>query len=127
VAIEKTLGAGGAMAAQALFKLGRFAEVIKLAGHYPGDLMPDTLYGRALALFKLGMRKRADNALMKAIDILPLVRKELLKKRHRLPRTARPGFVTIGGPDEAYYYWQQWGIFWQADPEALKWLKECYT
>jgi tetratricopeptide (TPR) repeat protein len=112
-----------AVAAQALFRLGGFEEVIKLAGHYPDDLMPDILYGRALALFKLGMRKRADKALMKAIEILPLVRKELLKKRHRLPRTARPDRVTIGGPDEAYYYWQEWGPFWQDNPEALGWLK----
>jgi tetratricopeptide (TPR) repeat protein len=114
-----------AVAVQALFRLDRFEEVIKLTGRYPGDLMPDTLYGRALALFKLGMRKRADKALMKAIEILPLVRKELLKKRHRLPKSARPDLVTIGGSDESYYYWQQWGSLWQSVPEAFEWLKSC--
>jgi hypothetical protein len=57
------------------------------------------------------------------VEYLPLVRKELLKTRHRLPRIARPYVVTLGGADEAYYYWEQCGRFWEEDPEALEWLR----
>ena len=52
-----------------------------------------------------------------------MVRKELLKMRHRLPRDARPDVVTMGGADEAYYYWENWGRFWEEDSKALEWLR----
>jgi len=112
-----------AMAILALFKLGRLEDVLKIAEQYRGDVMPETLYGRALALFKLGRRREASIALKEAVRHLPLVRKELLKTRHRLPRTARPDVVTVGGADEAYYYWEHWGQFWEEDSEAAKWLR----
>ena len=86
--------------------------------------MPETLYGRALALFKLGRRREATIALKEAIEYLPLVGKELLKTRHRWPKTAWPGVITVGGADEAYDYWERWEQFWKEDPEALEWLRE---
>jgi len=113
-----------AMAEEALFKLGRFEDALEIAKQYPNDIMPETLYGRALALFKLGQRQEATVALQEAIEYLPLVAKELLKTKHRLPRTARPNMVTVGGADEAYYYWEDWGQFWEEDSEALEWLRE---
>ena len=112
-----------AMAEGALFKLGRLEDALKITEQYPDDVMPETLYGRALALFKLGRRREATIALKEAVEYLPLVRKELLKTRHRLPRTARPDRVTVGGADEAYYYWEHMGQFWEEDPEALEWLR----
>jgi tetratricopeptide (TPR) repeat protein len=112
-----------AMAEEALFKLGRLEDALEITEQYREDVMPETLYGRALALFKLGRRREASVALKQAIRYLPLVRKELLKTGHRLPRTARPDMVSVGGADEAYYYWQHWGQFWEEDPEALEWLR----
>ncbi|MCX5990896.1 MAG: tetratricopeptide repeat protein [Chloroflexi bacterium] len=112
-----------AMAEEALFKLGRLEDALKITEQYPDDVMSETLYGRALALFKLGRRREATIALKEAVEYLPLVRRELLKTRHHLPRTARPGFVTLGGADEAYYHWKHWGQFWEEAPEALEWLR----
>ncbi len=112
-----------AMAEEALFKLGRLEEALKITEQYRADMMPETLYGRALALFKLGRRREATMALEKAIKYLPLVRKELLKTKRRLPSTARPDVVMVGGTDEAYYYWEHWGRFWEEDPDALEWLR----
>ncbi|MCD6359045.1 MAG: tetratricopeptide repeat protein [Dehalococcoidia bacterium] len=112
-----------AMVQEALFKLDRFEDALEIARQYPNDIMPETLYGRALALFKLGRRREATAALQKATKYLPLVRKELLKTRHHLPRIARSNVVTIGGADEAYYYWEQWGRFWKEDDGALEWLR----
>ena len=112
-----------ALAEQALFKLGRLEEALKITEQYRDDAIPETLYGRALALFKLGRQREAAVALKEAVEYLPLVSKELLKPTHRLPRTARPDMVTLGGADEAYYYWEHWGQFWEEDPEALEWLR----
>ncbi len=113
-----------ATAQGALFKLGRFEDALKIAKQYPNDIMPETLYGRALALFKLGRRQEATVALQEAVEHLPLVGKELLKTKHRLPKTARPDMVTVGGADEAYYYWEHLGRFWEEDAEVLEWLRE---
>ena len=111
------------MAVEALFKLGKFEEIIKITDQYRNDIMAETLYGRAIAFFELGLRKEATAALSTAIKYLPVVGKELLKKRHRLPKTARPDRVTIGGADEAYYYWEHWGQFWEKDPGVFEWLR----
>jgi tetratricopeptide (TPR) repeat protein len=108
---------------EALFRLDRWEDALKITQHYPRDIMPETLYGRALALFKLGRRRQATPALKQAVAYLPLVRKELLKTKHRPPRTDRPDMVAVGGADEAYYYWEGSGRFWKEDPLAMEWLR----
>ncbi len=112
-----------AMVVQALFELGRFEDALKITEQYIDDAMPETLYGRALALFKLGRKREATATLKKAVKYLPLVAKELLKTRHHLPKTASPDVVTLGGTDEAYYYWEHSGHFWEEDHKALEWLR----
>ena len=92
-----------AIAVESLFKLGRFEDALEITIQYPDDMMPETRYGRALTLFKLGQRQKANVALREAIKYLPLVAKEFLKVKHRLPKTAIPDAVTMGGADEAYY------------------------
>ncbi|MFC1982358.1 tetratricopeptide repeat protein [Chloroflexota bacterium] len=113
-----------AVAVQALFKLGRFEDALELTKQYPEDVIPEVLYGRALALFKLGQRQEASVALREAIGYIPLVAKELLKVKHHLPETAMLDAVTVGGADEAYYYWEHCGQFWEEDTEALEWLRK---
>ena len=113
-----------AMAEEALFELGRFADALEITKQYPDDAMAETLYGRALALFKLGRRREATRALKRAIEYLPRVGKELLTTRHRLPRTVWEGMITVGGADEAYEYWERWKQFWKGEPEALEWLRK---
>lgn len=112
-----------AIAAEALFKLGRFEDALRIIEKYREDVLPEILYGRALALFRLGQRQEATVALRQAIEYLPLVGMELLETEHHLPNGAWPEGVTVGGADEAHYYWQRWGEFWE-DDEALKWLRE---
>ena len=57
-----------AIAVQALFKLGRFEDALEITKQYPDDVMPETLYGRALALFKLGQRQEASVALRRLLS-----------------------------------------------------------
>jgi len=113
-----------AIAVEALFKLSRFEDALEIIKQYPDDVMPETLYGRALALFKLGQRQEASVALQEAIEYLPRVAKELLKVQHRLPKTSMSDAVTMGGVDEAYYYWEHYGQFWGENTQALEWLRK---
>ena len=112
------------LAVAMLFALKRPEEVIQVCAAYPEDAMPETAYGRALALFQLGRDKDATTALQEAIHWLPLVAKELLKAKHRRPKSAMPGYITLGGADEAYEYWQRHGRFWEETAGALTWLAE---
>jgi tetratricopeptide (TPR) repeat protein len=110
------------MAVESLFKLGRFEDILKITDKFRWDIMPDTLYGRALALFRLNQRKKATLALKRAVLDFPMVGRELLKKRHKIPQT--PGFRMMRGDDEeAYEYWSRFGQFWEEDPEACEWLE----
>jgi len=113
-----------ALALEALFQVGRFQETLDITKQYPDDAMSETMYGQALALFKLKRRREATTALKKALKYSPLVAKELLKTKHRLPKIASPDVVTLGGTDEAYYYREHWGRFWEEDSEALEWLRK---
>lgn len=112
-----------AVAIEALFRLGRLEEALKITERYSDDAMPETLYGRALVLFKLGHRREATIALKEAVRYLRLVRRELLKKSHRLPKSDKHSMVTLGGADEAYYYWERWGRFWGEESKAIEWLR----
>ncbi len=113
-----------AVVQELLFTMGRFEEALWISEHYPSDIMPETLYGRALALFKLGRRREATRALKEAVDYRPLVRKELLKKTHRRPKSEWPDLIAVGSAGEAHEYWRTWRRIWEADPEALEWLRE---
>ena len=113
-----------ALAIEALFRLGTWEEASEIAGQYPDDVMPETLYGRALAFFMLGRRREATLGLKKAIRYLPQVANELLKTRHRRPKPRRQDAEVVGGSDEAYYYWERSGRSWESERDALEWLRE---
>jgi len=111
-----------AMALEALFHLDRWKEAFDLTMRYPDDILCETLYGRALALFKLGDQRLRRLALSEAVGIRPRVKAELLKEKHRRPRASSPFGVALGSAEEAYEYWQRYGRFWKQDPAALEWL-----
>ena len=86
------------------FPLNSPEEVLNVCDKYPEEGLAEILYGRPLALFQLGKREEAEKAMKEAIRLLPLVAKELIKMRHRKPKSAMPGYIKWGGADEAYEY-----------------------
>ena len=55
---------------------------------------------------------------------LPLVGKEILKKRHPKPKSYTEGYITLGGPDQAYEYWRYFGKYWSASESAMNLLRQ---
>ena len=106
-----------------LLAADRDVEAVDLAERYPDDLFPETTYGHALALYRLGRTPEADEAVKAAIDNLPAVAVELLKDTHRAPRDAHPGYESVGGADQAYNYWEADGHPWESSGGALDWLR----
>ncbi|MBT9160979.1 MAG: hypothetical protein DDT26_02276 [Dehalococcoidia bacterium] len=68
------------------FILERPWEVLGISQQYPEDIMSEVIYGRVLALYQLGLKAEAKTALGEAVEYLPLVAKELIKKRHTRPK-----------------------------------------
>lgn len=106
------------------FALGQPEKVLAVCNRFRGDGLAAVQYGRGLALYQLGRIPEAIEALREAVEDKPYVAKELVKKTHRLPRDINPGFVTMGGKDEAFYYWEEQGEYWLETPGAIALVAE---
>ena len=111
-----------ALAIDCYFRLGKPEKVVSLCKRYRGDTMEQVLYGRPLALFQLRKIEDAKAALEIAINCLPNVASELLKKTHRPPAGLNPQYVTVGGADQAFYYWKDHGQYWKMTEGALEFV-----
>jgi tetratricopeptide (TPR) repeat protein len=99
-------------------------NVVKHCRQHQDDSFPEITYSHALALVMIGQSKIAKTVLQEAVENLPLVKKELLKKRHPRPKGMSPDTISYGGADQAYAYWQQYGEYWEATPAAMDLLRE---
>ncbi|MDA8339807.1 MAG: tetratricopeptide repeat protein [Nitrospiraceae bacterium] len=112
-----------ALEIQSNLALEQYSEVLSICAEYPDDTMTDTLYGRALALYRIGKLQEAEEALKEAITYLPLVAKELIKRQHTPVYGSMPGTITHGGADEAYEYWQRVGKYWSKTEDTLDFVR----
>lgn len=103
------------------FSTGRPEAVVELCQKYD-DPAPEISYSLALAYVLLDQTSQARMALDEAVSYMPLVRAELLKKRHDRPRDMHDGYITHGGRDQAYVYWQEYGGFWRPCARAMELL-----
>ncbi len=106
------------------FELKEPEGVLSVCRQFPDDGMEHLVYGKALALFQLGPPQEAGEALDFAAKCYPLIAAELSKTRHRKPRRMYKGRITMGGPDQAYVYWQDHGKYWADTPGAIEFLKQ---
>ena len=111
------------LAINCYFHLKRPWDVLEISQHYPNDMMAGVIYGRALALYQQGRKADAELALSDAIDSLPLVAKELTKNQHRRPSKFYTDSITVGGADEAYHYWLDYGKYWKKTPGAIDFVR----
>lgn len=112
------------LAVDCYFRLGQPDGVLEICERFPEDGMEGVLYGRPLALYRLGKAERARAALAEAIENLPLVAQELVKKRHRKPKDMRLDRVALWSPEQAYLYWKEQGSYWEETPGALDLLRK---
>jgi tetratricopeptide (TPR) repeat protein len=114
-----------ALAIDCHFRMEHPEQVLEVCDQYPNDGLEQVIYGRALALLQLGRQAEAEQALTEAVEWLPLVGEELVKKRHRPPPNLNPDYVIHGGADQAYYYWKDQGQHWKNTPGAVELVREC--
>ena len=109
---------------QCWFEVRDAGAVIDLCERYAGDGMPEILYSKALALALAKRAPEARAALQTCVSRLPLVAKELLSRKHPEPERTRSGAITLGGADQAWEYWKEYGRYWRKSKSAMALLRE---
>ena len=112
-----------ALAIQSFFCLRQHGNVLEICKVYPDDCLPDTLYGRAMAYFLIDDRKNADKSLKQAIKYLPKIAQEIIKDKHRKPKSMSTRHIRVGGEDDAYDYWQRNKKLWMGAIGAIDWVR----
>lgn len=102
-----------------LIELGRPREAIDIAAAYPDDFA-EIEYGRVLALFVDQQAEAAQASLRKAVERWPKAWKMLHAANPKQPRSKNPGYITVGGDDEAWHYRIDHRDLWQSTG-ALRW------
>ena len=101
---------------------GDDAGALALADQYPDEIQPEILFGRALALYRLGRQEEAGTALQIAIQRLPKVIDYLYRKQIREPEL-QPDSIQIGGDDQAWLYRQAMRDTWLQTAGVREWLQ----
>lgn len=101
---------------------GDLLSIVRICKEFPDDYSPELMYTHSLALILLGETEKAKIQLENAKSAFPLVSKELKKKRHSKPKSSIQGLVTMGGADQAYEYWKQYGKYWVNSEQAMSLL-----
>lgn len=105
---------------------GNDQEALDLADEYVFDGTPEIVYGRVLALFRMGRKKEASDALLCAYNSLPLVAEFLVKKSAPKPKPGQFG-IEMGGREEAWIYRDSLRDVWLATPGCMDWLAQQLT
>lgn len=106
------------------FETNDVAAVVEHCQRYAGDQSPEILYSKALALAILKRTKEARATIDEGVAARPLVARELLRSRHVEPERKYPGSITVGGADEAWEYWRNYGEYWRKSKLAMTLLRE---
>lgn len=108
------------------FETKQFSKVIEISKAYSNDATVDILYGKILAKYYLG-RNDYEEDLRNAVKSYPKVAKEIIRMSHVRPAKEYIGktqVITLGGDDEAFYYWENYGLFWLQAIDLHERLKE---
>jgi len=113
-----------ALVVECNFELNRPESVLELCDRFRNDALEQLVYGRPLALFQLSRGTEAAKAFRGAKQSYPLIAEELMKKRHACPEGWQEERITLGGADQAYAYWKEFGKFWRKTPGALAFARK---
>lgn len=99
--------------------------MLSLAKQYPSDITPSVAYGEALSYFKKGDVEKATKKLKSCMKYSPLCAKILLQDKPKKPKSSMPGYIHVGGADQAYEFWKTQGQAkaWQEE-KVKQWLGE---
>jgi tetratricopeptide (TPR) repeat protein len=110
------------VAVNELLNENRDEEALELCQRYPEDLMVEIVFGRVLALYRMGQQGAAINVLQLALQDKPKVMDYLLRDKISKPRIDLDR-VALGGADEAWLYRDAMRMTWIHTVGLVGWLK----
>jgi tetratricopeptide (TPR) repeat protein len=113
-----------ALVVECSFEMKRPEAVLALCDRFAHDALEQLVYGRPLALFQLDRKTEAARAFRRAKKFYPLIARELTQDTHVRPEGWQEERITLGGADQAYAYWKEFGKFWRKTPGALAFAEE---
>lgn len=99
-------------------------RALEVADNFPGDTMPDILYGRVLALYRSGRKEEALDAAREAKSQRPKVASYLISPQRKEPRESSRFGIEAGGRLEAWEYRADMREIWKETRGILTWLKK---
>ncbi len=97
----------------------QYQKIIQLCDSYAEDMLANIAFGKVLAYCYQDKLDKAEKEWHIAKDNLPEVAHEILKKRHPRPRGIDNSYgIEIGSKDQAYFYWQDMGEWWEGNATA---------
>jgi len=97
---------------------------LAIADNFPGDTMPEILYGRVLALYRSGRNEEALNAAQEAKGKRPKVAASLISSQQKEPRESSRFGIEVGSRQEAWEYREDMREIWKETRGILTWLKK---
>ncbi|MHB8547487.1 MAG: tetratricopeptide repeat protein [Nitrosotalea sp.] len=105
------------------FEAGDMQSVLELCNKYADDSTPAILFGRVLALFKVGRMDEAERALREAVRYGGNVALEIMAKKHRKFKETGIGYVECGSKKEAGLYWNDFERYWDKTAGAVEFVR----
>jgi len=99
-------------------------KALGMAENFPDDIMPEILYGRVLALYRLGRKDEALVAAREAKQEMPKVASYLVSPQRKEPKESSPFGIISGGKREAWEYREEMRETWKTTRGILTWLKK---
>ena len=96
--------------------------MLSLCRQYPNDCTEHLIYGKALALFRIGEMTNSAKTLHQAIEFYPLIVKKLLKNKGGRGAIVLEQHITLGSKEQAYLYWESDGACWAQTSGAIRFL-----
>ncbi len=115
------------LAIKCFFELKAPKSVLEICDQYQEDTLPCILWGRALAWYQLNSLDNAAKSIVFAKNLMPKAGKKLLLKTNPKPKTLNNNTFIHGGNDQAYYYKEDFGKYWEETDGALSFLKQHMT
>lgn len=100
---------------------GEYKKILKLCKKFEDDVLPDTLYGKFIAYFRLENMAKATESLKQAYVYSPAVAQEVVKSKHKKLKSSS-NVMLAGSEEEAIDYWMRTRYVWN-EPEIVKFIK----
>jgi len=102
--------------------IGDYKNILKICKMFTDDILPDTLYGKFIAHYRLNDLDKARDSLKNAYVYAPNIAHEVIKKKHRHVKDELLTVTIAGSAEEAIDYWNRTRHIWN-EPGIVSYVK----